>query len=245
MGHSPGSNRANGTGLGMTATYTHTRPETRRKQLEAALQILMPTVAGEEFAGSHVPDADHAINARRSQRLAVRRETGRAEHVPDTVRAPTPTTQEFKIHAFHPALQDFGDQADHGARPAGAHFPEPDLAVADGYPGVPKIGAKTAARLIARYGAIDQFPAHILDDRLELAQLFKKLATLRTDAPLFSDVEALRWRGLTDGFAATAEQIGAPGFNDANCQADAHAVTDYLFVVDGDDRHRLPAPARR
>jgi len=37
MGHSPGSNRGNGTGLGMTAHYTHTRPETRRKQLESAL----------------------------------------------------------------------------------------------------------------------------------------------------------------------------------------------------------------
>ena len=37
MGHSPGGNRGNGTALGMTATYTHTRPETRRKQLEAAL----------------------------------------------------------------------------------------------------------------------------------------------------------------------------------------------------------------
>jgi 5'-3' exonuclease len=82
---------------------------------------------------------------------------------------------------------------------------------ADGYPGIPKIGAKTAARLIARYGAIEQFPAHVLGDRLELALLFKKLATLRTDAPLFTDVEALRWREATDAFARTAEQIGAPG----------------------------------
>src|ERR1700731_264940 len=44
---------------------------------------------------------------------------------------------------------------------------------ADGYPGIPKIGAKTAARLITRYGAIDQFPAHVLGDRVELALLFK------------------------------------------------------------------------
>ena len=82
---------------------------------------------------------------------------------------------------------------------------------ADGYPGIPKIGAKTAARLITRYGAIEEFPAHVLGDQRELALLFKKLATLRTDAPLFTDVEALRWRGATDAFACTAEHIGAPG----------------------------------
>src|SRR5262245_35638039 len=83
---------------------------------------------------------------------------------------------------------------------------------ADGYPGIPKIGAKTAARLITRYGAIDQFPSHVLGDRIELALLFKKLATLRTDAPLFTDIETLRWHGATDAFACVAEKIGAPGF---------------------------------
>jgi 5'-3' exonuclease len=82
---------------------------------------------------------------------------------------------------------------------------------ADGYPGIPKIGAKTAARLITRYGAIEQFPPHVLGAHVERALLFKKLATLRTDAPLFTDVEALRWRGATDAFAGAAEQIGAPG----------------------------------
>jgi 5'-3' exonuclease len=82
---------------------------------------------------------------------------------------------------------------------------------ADGYPGIPKIGAKTAARLITRFGAIDQFPPHVLGKHLESALLFKKLATLRTDAPLFTDVEALRWRGATDAFARAAEQIGAAG----------------------------------
>jgi 5'-3' exonuclease len=81
---------------------------------------------------------------------------------------------------------------------------------ADGYPGIPKIGAKTAASLITRYGAIEQFPPHVLGKQQERALLFKKLATLRTDAPLFPDVEALRWRGATDAFAGTAEQIGAP-----------------------------------
>lgn len=82
---------------------------------------------------------------------------------------------------------------------------------ADGYPGISRIGAKTAARLITRYGAINQFPAHVLGDHAERALLFKKLATLCTDAPLFTDVEALRWRGATDAFACVAEQIEAPG----------------------------------
>jgi 5'-3' exonuclease len=97
---------------------------------------------------------------------------------------------------------------------------------ADGYPGIPKIGAKTAARLIERYGAIDQFPAHVLGDRMELALLFKKLATLRTDAPLFTDVEALRWRGATDTFACTTEQMGAPSLMTRIARLTPRAVAD-------------------
>ena len=42
-----------------------------------------------------------------------------------------------------------------------------------------------------------------------LALLFKKLATLRTDAPLFEDVDELRWRGPREGFAALATRMGA------------------------------------
>jgi 5'-3' exonuclease len=80
---------------------------------------------------------------------------------------------------------------------------------ADGYPGMPGIGAKTAARLIERYGPLESFPADGLLD-LEQALLFKRLATLRDDAPLFSDVEELRWRGPTEAFAAMAEKIGDP-----------------------------------
>ena len=51
---------------------------------------------------------------------------------------------------------------------------------ADGYPGDPEFGAKTAARVIERYGAIEQFPAEVLGHHLEHALLFKDLATLRT-----------------------------------------------------------------
>ncbi len=81
---------------------------------------------------------------------------------------------------------------------------------ADGYPGIPRIGAKSAARLIARHGAIENFPPKTLtDENLEHALLFKTLATLRTDAPLFDDFEELRWRGPTSSFAAVANAIGA------------------------------------
>ncbi|HEX3070790.1 MAG TPA: 5'-3' exonuclease H3TH domain-containing protein [Thermoanaerobaculia bacterium] len=80
---------------------------------------------------------------------------------------------------------------------------------ADGYPGIPRIGAKTAADLIKRYGPIEKFPTSVLEgERRELALLFKNLATLRTDAPLFDDVEELRWQGPTSSFAAMAEKVG-------------------------------------
>ncbi len=79
---------------------------------------------------------------------------------------------------------------------------------ADGYPGIPGYGAKTAARLIGRHGAIEDFPPEVLGDRRDLALLFKRLATLRTDAPLFDDVDSLRWRGPTPAFAALADTLG-------------------------------------
>ena len=80
---------------------------------------------------------------------------------------------------------------------------------ADGYPGVEGIGEVTAARLIGRYGALADFPPEVLSgERRALALLFKDLATLRTDAPLFADVEELRWRGPTAGFEAWTTRIG-------------------------------------
>jgi len=82
---------------------------------------------------------------------------------------------------------------------------------ADGYPGLPGIGERTAAQLLNRYGAIERFPPDVLrDEKRELALLFKTLATLRTDAPLFSSVDELRWRGPTPGFRAFAERMGEP-----------------------------------
>jgi 5'-3' exonuclease len=80
---------------------------------------------------------------------------------------------------------------------------------ADGYPGIPGIGAVTAAQLLNRYGALDNFPPAVLGGKRELALLFKDLATLRTDARLFDDVDELRWTGPTQEFAGNAERIGA------------------------------------
>ena len=81
---------------------------------------------------------------------------------------------------------------------------------ADGYPGIPGIGAKTAASLLNRHGQIESFPPNVLGEQRDLALLFKKLATLRTDAPLFKNVKTLRWRGPKPAFAAWAERMEAP-----------------------------------
>jgi 5'-3' exonuclease len=81
---------------------------------------------------------------------------------------------------------------------------------ADGYPGIPGIGAVTAAQLINRYGAIEAFPPNVLGERLDQALLFKRLATLRDDAKLFRDVDKLRWRGARDDFAQWAQRMEAP-----------------------------------
>jgi len=81
---------------------------------------------------------------------------------------------------------------------------------ADGYPGIPGIGAMTAARLVNQHGGIERFPPTVLGDRAALALLFKDLATLRADAPLYRNVDELRWRGAGEAFAKLAEQMGAP-----------------------------------
>ena len=82
---------------------------------------------------------------------------------------------------------------------------------ADGFPGLPGWGAKSAAAVLARYGHLETVPADprawnvnvasaaklaqtLARDR-ELAMLFRDLATLRTEIPLFDDVDELRWNG--------------------------------------------------
>lgn len=79
---------------------------------------------------------------------------------------------------------------------------------ADGFPGIPRIGKVTAARLLNEYGPIEAFPAETLGEKRERALLFKDLATLRTGTALFTDVDELAWRGPSADLAAFAERIG-------------------------------------
>jgi 5'-3' exonuclease len=80
----------------------------------------------------------------------------------------------------------------------------------DGYPGISGIGPKGAASLIDRFGRIEDFPQEILGERKSLAILFKRLATLRDDAPLFSGIDVLRWQGARKDFATVASKLGDP-----------------------------------
>jgi 5'-3' exonuclease len=82
---------------------------------------------------------------------------------------------------------------------------------ADGYPGLPGWGAKSTAAVLARFGRLEEIPADSRDWHVnamnagalaatlvrerEKACLFRTLATLRTDIPLFESVEELRWTG--------------------------------------------------
>jgi hypothetical protein len=75
-----------------------------------------------------------------------------------------------------------------------------------------------AARILNRHRSIEAFPPEVLGEDRELALLFKSLATLRTDAPLFRDPDALRWRGPTDAFPAWVERLGEPRLL-TRCQA--------------------------
>jgi 5'-3' exonuclease len=81
---------------------------------------------------------------------------------------------------------------------------------ADGFPGIKGIGAKGAASLISRYGPIEDFPPEVLGEHRVTALLFKKLATLRTDAKLFVDIGELKWHGPAAGFPAVCEHLDAP-----------------------------------
>jgi 5'-3' exonuclease len=96
---------------------------------------------------------------------------------------------------------------------------------ADGYPGLPGWGARSAAAVLARYGHLEQVPtraedwevtvrgakklAATLAEYLELARLFRELATLRTDAPVFDAVDELRWTGPRPGFLELCARLDA------------------------------------
>jgi 5'-3' exonuclease len=77
----------------------------------------------------------------------------------------------------------------------------------DGYPGIRGIGPSTAASMLNKYGPIETFPPETLGPEREHALLFKTLATLRTDAPVFVDVDEMKWSGPKAGFADWATRI--------------------------------------
>jgi hypothetical protein len=62
---------------------------------------------------------------------------------------------------------------------------------------------------VTRFGKLEDFPESVLSgERREQALLFKTLATLKTDAPLFKNVDQIRWRGPMPDFAERAAEIG-------------------------------------
>jgi 5'-3' exonuclease len=97
---------------------------------------------------------------------------------------------------------------------------------ADGFPGLPGFGAKTAAAVLARYEHLEAIPAAAgqwdvsvrgapklavtLVAHHEEALLFRDLATLRREPPVIASVEELRWSGPTSEFAAVASWLEQP-----------------------------------
>jgi 5'-3' exonuclease len=95
---------------------------------------------------------------------------------------------------------------------------------ADGYPGIPRWGAKSASALLAEYEHVENIPANPADWRVTVrgaaalaeslnfrrgeAALYRRLATLRTDVPLAESLDALRWRGAAPTLALLAERLG-------------------------------------
>jgi len=113
---------------------------------------------------------------------------------------------------------------------------------ADGYPGLPGWGARSAATVLARYGHLEHIPrvaagwdvpvrgaarlATTLAEQGARALLFRTLATLRADAPIGADVDALRWIGPRPGLAAWSERLGPPSLQDrATKLAEARALS--------------------
>lgn len=96
---------------------------------------------------------------------------------------------------------------------------------ADGYPGLPGWGAKSSAAVLAKFVHLESIPKDCAEWRVNAANagalaatlchewnnalLFRTLATLRTDIPLFDDIEQLRWTGPTPAFDALAARLDA------------------------------------
>jgi 5'-3' exonuclease len=125
-------------------------------------------------------------------------------------------------------IDEAGVQAKFGVRPESI----PDwLALvgdsADGYPGLPRWGAKTASAVLAHYRRLEEIPEHerawavavrgaaglgqSLRERREEVLLYRRLARLRTDVPLQETLDDLRWRGgRRRELAAVCTEIGEP-----------------------------------
>jgi len=100
---------------------------------------------------------------------------------------------------------------------------------ADGFPGIPGWGEKASGAVLGRYAHLERIPvshtqwevavrgaarlAAALEEHRELAMLFRRLATLRTDVPV-GTVDDLQWRGPTPEFEGVAQQLGVPGLWD-------------------------------
>jgi len=100
---------------------------------------------------------------------------------------------------------------------------------ADGFPGIPGWGEKASGAVLGRYAHLEKIPAShtqwevavrgaarlaaALEEHRELAILFRRLATLRTDVPV-GTVDDLQWRGPTPEFERVAQQLGVPGLWD-------------------------------
>ena len=96
---------------------------------------------------------------------------------------------------------------------------------ADGYPGLPGWGAKSASAVLAKFGHLESIPAdwrtwsvnatrpgalsQTLEQERDRALLFRDLATLREDIPLFDTVDDLQWRGPTPAFEPLAARFEA------------------------------------
>jgi 5'-3' exonuclease len=97
---------------------------------------------------------------------------------------------------------------------------------ADGFPGLPGWGKQSASTVLVRYRHIEEIPTNprtwdvdvrgrdrlgtTLAAGLELAYLFRDLATLRSDAPVLKDVDDLRWQGPRPELAAMGKRLRAP-----------------------------------
>jgi 5'-3' exonuclease len=99
---------------------------------------------------------------------------------------------------------------------------------ADGYPGLPGWGAKSASAVLSRYGRLEAIPpnpqdwqvnisnlkslSEVFNSERDLAFLFRDLATLRTDLPLFATVDELLWTGPGAAFAPMADRLDEAKF---------------------------------